>query len=346
MSLSRLLDAFSAFIDLVAVTLAARLSGWRRGRPARIEEAEDGAFRLLGAKAGEGMAFRLGAEPSDPAPGSALKGRDVELVLDPGRFIFQPLELPKAASGFLSGIVRAQIDRLTPWSASEAAYGWTEPVARGDDRISLEVAAAPSARITPLVEQLKGLGARTVSVATQADGATVRVLAGAADGPGHAARIRQILLAVLGASALGATLAVAAGDFVGAGLDAEREALDARLVLQRRVLSAARDGTGAEGAALRALERLKREQAATVLVLEALSDVLPDGTYLTQIEIEDGKVGLTGVSREASALIAILERSQLFSQATFAAPTTRSDADDGERFQIEARITLPAEAAP
>lgn len=343
MSLSRLLDAFSAFIDLVAATLAAGLAGLKGGRRVQIAEGEDGAFRLL-APGMEAAPFRLDGPALPAALGAALKGRDVELVLSPERFLFQPLELPKAAADFLAGIVRAQIDRLTPWSAADAAFGWTEPVAGADERIALKVAATARARIAPLADRLKGLGARAVVVATRSDGALVRVMDEAAAGHSHAARIRQGLLAVLGGVAIAASVAVVLGDSLGGSFDAELEALNGRIATQRRALMAARNGTGADGAALRALEQLKRQQAPTVLVLDALSDVLPNDTYLTQLDIEEGKVGLTGISRNASSLIALLEQSRRFSKATFVAPTTRSDSEEGERFQIEARITMSMEA--
>lgn len=343
MSLSRILDAFSAFIDLVAQTLVAALASLRRGQAVRIEETPDGRFRLAEPSATPTASFQLDDAAALPALAPALRGREVELVLDPDRFLLQPLELPKAATGFLAGIVRAQIDRLTPWSAAEAAYGWTTPTAQGDERISLTVAATPRARIIPLTDRLKALGARAVIVATRVEGAGVTVLDEAAAGPGQTVRLRQVLLAVLGAAALGATFAVAAGDYLGSGLDAELEDLNTRIAAQRSSLLAARDGTGTQTAALRALEQMKRQQPSTLLVIEALSDTLPNHTYLTQLEVDDGKVSLSGISREASALIALLERSRRFSQATFAAPTIRSEGDDGESFQIDARIVLPME---
>jgi general secretion pathway protein L len=47
---------------------------------------------------------------------------------------------------------------------------------------------------------------------------------------------------------------------------------------------------------------------------------------------------LTGVTRDAPALIELIEQSGRFTRATFFAPTTRSSSDTGDRFHIEAII--------
>ncbi len=69
-----------------------------------------------------------------------LAGAAIDVVLLPRRFMFRPLDLPSRAAEFLDAVVRSQIDRLTPWSADEAAFGWSAAeVANG--RLNLTIAA-------------------------------------------------------------------------------------------------------------------------------------------------------------------------------------------------------------
>lgn len=349
MSLSRIVDGFSSWLDMTAEAIVAAIARLRNARAVQLVEEESGAFSLRAAEGAAHPPFSLAEMPESLA--AELRGREVELVLQPSRFLFRPLELPKRAAEFLAGIVRAQIDRLTPWSPAEAVFGWTAPADLADERIGLTVAATARGRIEPHVAALKAAGAKSVRVSTAApvDGAAapvpVRVFELALSGALGLARVRQALLVLLIAATAAASLATFASQIAGAGLDAELDALNERIGTQRRVLMAGRDGNGA-GAALRALEQRKQDSPATVLVLEALSRVLPDHTYVTEMHVEGDRVQVIGVSQEAPSLIRLMEDSARFTEATFFAPTTRVPQDPGERFHIEARIKLPFEARP
>src|SRR5438045_8074651 len=88
-----------------------------------------------------------------------LDGSRAELVLRPARVLFRPLELPQRAAEFLGGVVRAQIDRLTPWNAADAAFGFGAPQVAGPDRIIVTVAATARALVQPMIDALVGGGA-------------------------------------------------------------------------------------------------------------------------------------------------------------------------------------------
>lgn len=339
LSLDRVMDAFSGWLDTVAGVATEALS--RAGKSGSVTLRQDAAGALV---------------PAAPhAAGTYLaplvKGREVILSQDPRLFLFRPLELPVGAAPFLDGIVRAQIDRLTPWSEAEACYGWTPPQPVGEDRIRLTVAATGRARVAPLLDQLKALGARSVTLATadpaHPDAEPVRIRDSATGGPATAAPVRQALFALLAGCALAALLSLLLADWAGAALDDQRAEIEAETLAARRALLAARDGTGPEAVALRDLEQRKHTTAPVVLVVDALAQALPDNTYLTALEVEAGAVQIMGVSQDAPALIALLERSGRFGQATFASPTTREGTDTSARFHIAAQIlATPFLAAP
>ena len=321
----------------------------RSRRTLRLKEGPDGAFRLERRDrrrdwemVSEGLVIDKGAFASPPAPAmrALMRGAQVEVALQMRHFVIRPLELPARAAEFLEGVVRTQIDRLTPWKPGEAAFGATAPEALGGDRIVTRIVATPRARLKPYVEALAALGVDALCVSTQIEGeggaAQVRVLS---ESLGDAERQRRwtLSLAIGLAGAVGAgVIAVGVWSYLGQALDDEREALESAIAGQRAALLAQRGA--AENDAVAALDRQKRAALPVVLALESLSKALPDGTYLTEMRFERDKVEISGVTDDAPRLISLIEQSRQFAHAAFSAPTTHSPNEAGERFHIEARV--------
>lgn len=341
------------WIDSVARALQMARERIAAPRVVRLVEQDGGAFQVQG-PAQKGVKGAAGtstprlhiadgkAVGAVPALAAMLKGSRAELILRPKHFLFRPLELPARAGEFLDGIVRAQIDRLTPWPAQDAAFGRTQPVEQAGDRIALTVAATARTSITPFTEAVTALGAQSVSVSTPFDGQdadmTILIVEQAGRGSANLPRLRQIVQLTLVVALMVTAVTLATSAFLGGRLQQEQIAVTARINAARAALLAGHDLPGGEAAAQRALATRKHETPSSVITLDALSRVLPDNTYLTELRIVGDKLQIVGLTRNAPALIPLIEQSSHFAHATFFAPTTQPPNDPREHFHIETRL--------
>lgn len=68
-------------------------------------------------------------------------------------------------------------------------------------------------------------------------------------------------------------------------------------------------------------------------ILAEVTRLLPDGTWLTEFELDGGKVHIQGYSKSASDVVADIDRSPVFSNAQFMAPL-QSAQNGNERFDL------------
>jgi general secretion pathway protein L len=346
----RIASRLSDWLDSAAEGTVSFVAQYRSSRRFRFVEQSDGNFvvTLVRKRSSEQLVsesvkiadrrivdgFR--AEPPDVTPGSAI-----EVVLLPNRFMFRPLELPSRASDFLEGIVRAQIDRLTPWNASEAAFGWSVSREDTSGRLSVTVVATARSLIAPIVNAISDLSPDSITVTTTAetaDGRTsaVNVFTRRIGDDLAVRRVRRGLVLVASAACCAAFTAVAAWAIVGADLKSQQASLARQLTENRASLESGH--ATATGGALSSIERRKRMAPSGVMVLDALSQILPDDTYLNEFRMEDGKIQIAGLTHDAPALIRLIEQSQHFTRTSFFAPTTRLPDETEEHFHIEAAI--------
>ena len=346
--LSPIRAAFSRWIVSVVEAVAILVDRYKPPPVIELAEGNDGAFGF--GRGTQQMQTHhtqpgpIGEAELLAAPSNGLArmfaGNRVELSLQSRRFLFSPLELPGRAAEFLPGIVRTQIDRLTPWSPTDAAFGWSEPEKAGTDRITLTVAATAHALLARYVEAIERAGAHSIVVrALSPQGAAIKVLERSGRSRLDLGAMRRALVTILAVAVGLAASTMALSGFIGAGFDARQEELAGRIAQARAAAVTARDAGGSSNTkAMRMLETRKRNDPSSLIALEMLSRILPDHTYVTELRVEGNKLRLTGITRDAPSLIGLIEQSPRFSRATFFAPTTRLPSEPGERFHIEAQI--------
>ena len=320
-----------------------------RAQQIRLVEGNDGAFTASTA-AGKGatnlpeLFFRLdGGKAQPPLPAEwkpAFRGGRVEALLQPAQVMTHQLDFPSKAADFLDGMIRAQVDRLTPWSASDAVFGWSSPSPAPNERIAVTFAATSRRKVDPLLQFAETVDAASVAISAPvlADASTpIRLL----DQPlrsviGAAVNVPRLLRAILLSSALAAVVSLIANAYLGGSLQSELGDLQQRIAQRRAALRLGANGT-VSGLGL--LAKRKQTTPASVMVLEAVTRALPDSTYVTELRIEGDKIQVVGMTQDAPSLIRLMEQSPQFTRATFFAPTTHAANEPGERFHIEAHIT-------
>ena len=349
---SELKELFGEWIAAVARAVHSIASRLVVQRQVQLTEEGGNTFAAKAAPVRKGAAladisFRVSdGRPNPPLPAdweTALRGSRIEIMLKSDHVLFRSLDFPRRAVDFLDGMIRAQIDRLTPWTPNDAVFSWSPPSDIANERIQLTLAATSKNKMQPLVQLARNLGAASVvgfAEPPTGDGVPVKckVFETALQGTiGRTVDVPRILRITLLSTGLLAAASVALAAYVGNSLDGEQQQLLRRIAERRASLRLSQTATG--GSAQSLLAKRKQTTPSSVMVLESISRVLPDTTYATELRIDGDKVQVVGISQDAPSLIRLMEQSPQFSRATFFAPTTRAQGDPGERFHIEVHVT-------
>jgi general secretion pathway protein L len=81
-------------------------------------------------------------------------------------------------------------------------------------------------------------------------------------------------------------------------------------------------------------------------MLNTLSILMKDNTWMSYLQYSDGHLQIQGESPAASALLGVLEDSKLFANARFISPVTQDKISGQERFQVTVDVTPSVEPPP
>jgi general secretion pathway protein L len=282
---------------------------------------------------------RFGLGATDLAELPRKTGRTAVLRLSEQDVLGKTVTLPVAAERELEQVLGFEMDRETPFKAEEIYWNHRiDGVDRQNGRLSVRLVLLPKANLAPLLTALGqfGIRPRRAEIGDGPDTGACLPL----DGDGgrtHRASHRLIWSAAVSCAILG--IAAVVTPFV--RQERALASLDQQIAVGRTAAAEA-DGVRQE------IDRLtgsadfvesERDKAGRPLaVLAAATRVLPDDTYLTEMELQKRKVTLTGRSAAAARLIGPLAADGSFRNPGFAAPVTRVEALHTELFTINAEV--------
>lgn len=319
---SRLLDAFVDGIEPVF----GRLLPHRRLMA--VEEPEGLAF--YAAEGGAPVLLARGEATDERAQKAIRRAATgaIELRVSPERVITKTLQLPSAGRDYLEPIVEHRLERLTPWRPEKVLYGFAvsgEPAADGS--MAVDFAATSADVAASRIAALDALGLTPTAVGSAAEPLDRPLRIDFYRGKRDVVRRRlrraaAFALIVVAAVLVPATVGTYALSYMA---DQELADVEARLALKRSVVARA-TGTGAAESRDLRLIQAKKPETSMMVMIDRLARLLPDDTYLREMEIDGEKIRLVGQSSNAPALIAVLEEDEALSGVRFGAPVTRDDA--------------------
>jgi general secretion pathway protein L len=263
--------------------------------------------------------------------------RPVVLRLPRSASLEKVVTLPLAAQGGLEQVLAFEMDRETPFSADELYWNHrVVAVNRQLGRLSVRLQLLPKTRLASLLSTLAqaGIVPQWAEIADEDGERQCLPL-----GDSHIrARQRSRRLVVLAAGCC-ALLAFAALALPLARQAAELATLNSKIEAGRAIASQAETLRKEIDRLTRNAELVHSQRTKAGRPLEQLAAVtrlLPDDTYLTELELRQRKLTIGGRSTAAAQLIAALAADPKFRNPTFAAPVTRLEALHVEVFSIVA----------
>jgi general secretion pathway protein L len=328
--------------EILAALLVGTQEAWRARRALLV--AIENKRLVVRPRAGRGdSGDAVSKGPTPAALAAAARRHFVTLELPPEEVVVQGINVPARARDFLPGIVRNQIERLSPWPVDQVAYGFDAVASTADqDTLDARLLMTSRATVEAARAELAGLGITADRVVGRAGagGAAVTLWSRSGAGSGRGLeRVRRVIGATVLATA-GASAALSVWLLVSANaISDQSEEIAARTVALQRQLQP-KEG-GVPSAVRDPAERawaMKETAPSGVMVVEALSRALPDSAYVTELSLQKSTLRIVGLTGDAPALIAPLQGFGQFADVRFFAPTTR--APDGRLFwfHIEARV--------
>jgi general secretion pathway protein L len=324
-----------------------RATLWRPSTNGRIQMSKvarlalDGDAKAVAATGRAALAPLVRAANGAPAP--------IIVTLSPRASLRKTLTLPMALEDHLHQSLAYDLDRHTPFKPEELYFDAVIVDRDGaHNTLRVDLAAARRALVDTVLRHAESFGARVISVTvdTPATAAASRInllpedRRPAASGVAHWQTLLPIAILVVGA--LAALL-----------LPIWHKRDEAIALIQMSDIAHQR--ASVSDALRTELERrisdynfaLERKYAfpGAVQVLDDVTRILPDDTWLTQLELHTmrGKdaqreMTLRGESANAGRLVALLEDSKLFTQAAPRSPTTKIQPGPGEIFDVSAHL--------
>jgi general secretion pathway protein L len=308
-----------------------------------VETEPDTLLLSLGNHAAQREVLRLSLDASDAEDADIPRDVQQTIFLVPDdKVLAKRISLPAAAEENLREVLGFEMDLHTPFEAAEVYYDYTV-VGRDSARqqLTVDLVYAPRDAVDALVDGAASLGIRTdVVTCRRRDNANLQPvnLLPQEKRRGRRFDVRNLNLALTALLAILLVAAITIPIVQKNRAIAEVEAQVQAAAAEAREGAALRQDLEKMAAASQFLVEKKASDVMIVEVIDEISRILPDHTWIARLDVSGTELQIQGQSSASSSLIKIIESSPWFENARFASPVVQIAGTDNDRVHIVATV--------
>jgi general secretion pathway protein L len=323
----------------------------RGGSPAKILIRQDGeGYRLFEGTANKLRPVRAGAELS-ALEAVAVAGElaranpaaNVGIRVPLASCFARTLELPRSAAEDAARILELDLERATPFKLKDVyCAALVEDGPERGPRLRVRHLMIKRQAVEPLLGELNASGVAVDFIDCWDDGSDLALPVNFLASQQQAANPGRRGISFAGALLLLlALLALSAILLANARNQTALESLEGQVAQARTQATSVRRALDTSEAALTEINQLQSLKLATipsVEVIEALTKLLPNSVWLTDLRFENGFLDITGLAKSGAALLPLFEHSPLFADAAMASGVNFDPQENKERFSLRVRV--------
>jgi len=264
----------------------------------------------------------------------------VSLIIPDEHFLAKKMAFPKAASSNLREVLSFEMSRKTPFTPEQTYFDYLLNEKNEDlDKVHLELFLVPRDRVDSVLSELNTWGVELNSIrsVSQYDNSRLNLLSPEKRHQDNAHSDNALLILVATTCLLLVALLFAPIIKQQKGLTL----LETEIVQQRKTamrLQALRQDKEKILGQLQFLKNKRANEISSLKLIDEVTQIIPDDTWLTRFVMKAGELQLQGESSNASSLIQTLDSSAYFTKVQFRSPVTQNRSTGKDKFHLSAKF--------
>ena len=261
------------------------------------------------------------------------------LLVPSNKVLQKTISLPLATEANLRQVLGFEIDRRTPFSVDQVYFDYIfEKKDAEKNQLQVQFFVTPREYIDQILKMLNSWEVKPSAISIKDNIIKLNLLPAEQQSANynHKTNRTTIILTVVACCLFMAALYIPLLKQKHVLNKLEKEVSESRAIAVKAQVLKKKKNNAIEKSLFLILKR--NDYTPIIQIVDELTQLIPDDTWLTRFALTKGEIQLQGESDTASSMIHIVESSEYFTDAHFRSPVTRNEATKKDRFNVSAKL--------